>query len=89
MKNATLWFAISTGFEIEAATWEAVRLDAPLLQRVSAERIRDEFDRIIQHPDRRRGLELLVESGLMQFIVPEFLALRGCQQPPQFHPGSP
>ena len=31
-------------------------------------------------------MELLVESGLMEFIVPEFLALQGCKQPPQFHP---
>jgi poly(A) polymerase len=31
-------------------------------------------------------VELLVEGGLMPHIVPEFLELRGCAQPPQFHP---
>ncbi|NIP94904.1 MAG: CCA tRNA nucleotidyltransferase [Akkermansiaceae bacterium] len=79
-------FAVTTGFEIDRDTWKAVRADAPLLARVSPERIRGEFDKIILHSGRRRGFELLVGSGLMQFIIPEFLPLRGCKQPPQFHP---
>lgn len=79
-------FAIRTDFELDPATWEAMCADATLLKRVSPERIRGEFDKIITHPARRRGLELLVESGLMEFVVPEFLALRGCPQPPEFHP---
>jgi poly(A) polymerase len=33
-----------------------------------------------------RGFDLLVESGLMQHVLPEILILRGCEQPPQFHP---
>jgi poly(A) polymerase len=81
-----LRFAIYTGFKIDPATWEALCADASLLQRVSPERIRDEFDKIITQSSRRLGVELLVESGLMEFIVPEFLALQGCEQPPQFHP---
>ena len=79
-------FAIHTGFELHPPTWEAMCANAGLLQRVSPERISSEFNKIITHPSRRRGMELLVESGLMQHIVPEFLALRGCRQPPQFHP---
>ncbi len=79
-------FAITTGFSIEPVTWMAVQADADLLARVSPERIQGEFNKILVHPSRRRGLEHLVEAGLMEHIVPEFLALRGCQQPPQFHP---
>lgn len=79
-------FAIRTGFEIDPATWRAMKEHATLLKRVSPERIRDEFDKIIVHPARRRGLELLVDAGLMEFIIPEFLDLRGCEQPPEFHP---
>jgi poly(A) polymerase len=79
-------FALRTGFAIDPATWAAVRAHASLLKRVSPERIRGEFDRILVHPARRRGMELLAESGLMEFMVPEFLALRGCEQPPEFHP---
>lgn len=79
-------FAIRTGFKIDPATWEAMKVHASLLKKVSPERIRDEFDKIITHSARRRGFELLVDSGLMKHIVPEFLALQGCEQPPQFHP---
>jgi poly(A) polymerase len=56
------------------------------LQRISAERIRDEFSRIIVLPARRRGLELLVDSGLIQYFLPEVLPLIGCEQPPEWHP---
>jgi poly(A) polymerase len=33
-----------------------------------------------------RGFDLLDESGLMQAVLPEITALKGCEQPPQFHP---
>jgi poly(A) polymerase len=37
-------------------------------------------------PNRVRGFDLLVNSGLMAQFLPEILALQGCEQPPQFHP---
>ena len=79
-------FATVTGFEIDPATWAAMQVDAALLAQISPERIRDEFSRTITHPARRRGIELLVESGLMANFLPKFLATRGCEQPPEFHP---
>ncbi|MFN9944999.1 MAG: hypothetical protein ACK56I_36580, partial [bacterium] len=50
---------------------------------VSIERIRDECIKIMLHENRVRGFDLLVNSGLMQHILPEILALQGCEQPPQ------
>lgn len=79
-------FATVLGFEIEPETWRAVKASAHLLPTVSAERIRDEFVKILLHPCRQRGFDLLVESGLMAGILPEVLALKGVQQPPQWHP---
>lgn len=79
-------FATVLGFEIEPETWRAVKASAHLLPAVSAERIRDEFVKILRHPCRQRGFDLLVESGLMAGILPEVLALKGVQQPPQWHP---
>ncbi|WP_035615271.1 CCA tRNA nucleotidyltransferase [Haloferula sp. BvORR071] len=79
-------FATTLDFEIEAGTWAAMCEHAMGLQRISAERIRDEFSRIIVLPDRRRGLELLIDSGLIQYFLPEVLPLIGCEQPPQWHP---
>jgi len=79
-------FAASLGFEIDAATWNAVRENAAEIHAVSAERIREELVRIFVSPNRVRGFDLLDASGLMREILPEIEALKGCEQPPQFHP---
>lgn len=79
-------FAVTLGFEIEPATWSAMVEHADGLARISPERIRDEFSRILVLPKRARGLELLVDSGLIRHFLPEVLDLIGCDQPPEFHP---
>ncbi|RYD44228.1 MAG: CCA tRNA nucleotidyltransferase [Verrucomicrobiaceae bacterium] len=79
-------FSAVLGLEIEPATLSAIKDCAHLLARISPERIRDEFSRILTAPRRRAGVELLVETGLMEHIVPEFLATLGCDQPPEWHP---
>ena len=79
-------FAAAFGFEIEPATWEAVRAAAPEIHSISAERIREELVRIFSAPTRLRGFDLLDASGLMAQVLPEIEALKGCEQPPQFHP---
>ncbi|MBT8043404.1 MAG: CCA tRNA nucleotidyltransferase [Verrucomicrobiae bacterium] len=79
-------FATVLEFEIEPATWSAVCEHAGLLQKISPERIRDEFSRILINEHRARGFDLLTESGLMRQIVPEVYDLIGCEQPPQWHP---
>ena len=79
-------FATTLGFEIESATWSAMLEHADGLQRISVERIRDEFSRTLLLPARARGLELLVDSGLVKYFLPEVLELIGCEQPPEWHP---
>jgi poly(A) polymerase len=79
-------FAVTLGFEIEPATWTAMCQHADGLARISPERIRDEFSRILVLPNRARGLGLLVDSGLIRHFLPEVLDLIGCEQPPEFHP---
>ncbi len=79
-------FATVPGFEIEPETRRAVRENAAHIREVSAERIRDELMKIFLAPARVRGWDLLDESGLMAQVLPELTALKGCEQPPQFHP---
>ena len=74
------------GFDIEDATWHSVCGLADKITSVSVERIREEFIKIMLSEERVRGFDLLVNSGLMQHILPEILVLQGCEQPPQFHP---
>ncbi|WP_343226026.1 CCA tRNA nucleotidyltransferase [Luteolibacter marinus] len=79
-------FSTKLGFEIEAGTWAAMREHADGLKRIAAERIRDEFSRTLVLPARARGLDLLVDSGLIRHFLPEVLDLIGCEQPPEWHP---
>ncbi len=79
-------FATVLGFEIDPATWEAVVASAPSITQISAERIREELVKIFLSPNRGRGWDLLDTSGLMGAILPELEAMKGCEQPPQFHP---
>jgi poly(A) polymerase len=79
-------FATTLGFEIEQKTWDAVIAAAPAITEISAERIREELVRIFLSPQRARGWDLLDASRLMREVLPELDAMKGCEQPPQFHP---
>lgn len=81
-----LRFASTLGFEIHQDTWSALCAAAPQVACVSAERTRDELCRLLAHPNRLRGFDLLCQSGLMQAVLPEIMALQGVEQPPQWHP---
>lgn len=79
-------FATTLEFEIQTDTWEALARSAASITEISAERIREELVRIFLSPHRPRGWDLLDSSGLMGAVLPELTAMKGCEQPPQFHP---
>ena len=79
-------FATVLDYKIDNQTWEALRANASSITEISAERIREELVRIFLSPNRVRGWDLLDESGLLRAILPEIDAMKGCQQPEQFHP---
>jgi poly(A) polymerase len=79
-------FATVLGFDIDPPTWRAIRDSSNAIHEVSAERIREELVKTLLHPRRVRGFDLLDESGLLREILPEIEKLKGCEQPPQFHP---
>jgi poly(A) polymerase len=79
-------FSTTLGFPVEPVTLAAIRDNAHLLDKVSPERIRDEFSKTITSPNRRRGIELLVDTGLIAHFLPEVMPLIGCDQPPEWHP---
>ncbi len=79
-------FAAALDFQIDPQTWKALTDLAPTIQTISIERIREEMCRILLDRHRVRGFDLLCESGLMHAVIPEVLALKGCEQPPEFHP---
>src|SRR4029453_15982084 len=79
-------FATVLDYKIDAKTWDALIANAASIHEISAERIRDELMRIFLSPNRGRGWDLLDTSGLMRTIFPEIEAMKGCEQPEQFHP---
>jgi poly(A) polymerase len=79
-------FGTTLGYQIDKTTWEALMANAPSINQISAERIRDELSRIFVSPNRVRGWDLLDSSGLMRAILPELDAMKGVLQPEQFHP---
>ena len=79
-------FAARFDYEIEAETWNSIKSNASGISKISKERIRDELTKILLNENRVLGFDLLVESGLMEHIIPQILQLKGCEQPPQFHP---
>lgn len=79
-------FAARFAFEMEPRTFEAVRAGAPEVRQVSAERIREELTKLLSEGAARRGFEFLDETGLLPQILPEVSAMKGVEQPPQYHP---
>jgi len=79
-------FAAQLGFEIEPNTFAAIQTLTPKIKLISAERVRDELLRLFRPPHAARGLVLLRDSGLLEYILPELVATIGCEQSPDFHP---
>ncbi|MGH3098338.1 MAG: CCA tRNA nucleotidyltransferase [Streptosporangiales bacterium] len=64
-------FAAQLDFDIAPDVVQAMGAMADRLAIVSAERIRDELGKLLCAPDPRRGLTVLVETGLAEYVVPE------------------
>ncbi|MFN7181652.1 MAG: CCA tRNA nucleotidyltransferase, partial [Planctomycetota bacterium] len=79
-------FATQLGFCVEKETFDTIKDLAHNILNISWERIREEFKLIITMPNRKKGLELLDQSNLLQYILPEVVAGKGVPQPPDFHP---
>lgn len=79
-------FATNLGFKIEEKTWQVLKKMAPAIKSVSMERIRDELIKIFTRDSAGLGLRMLSDSGLLAIILPEAERMKGCQQPPDFHP---
>jgi len=61
-------FAARLGFGIEPATFVALQAHAPKLASVAAERVREELEKMLAHPMRRRAFEMLVDGGLLPHL---------------------
>jgi poly(A) polymerase len=79
-------FAARFGYEIEHETFTAIRKHAREISQVSAERIREELTKLLTEGAARTGFELLDLCWLLPVVLPEIAAMKGVQQPPEYHP---
>jgi poly(A) polymerase len=79
-------FAARFDYKIDPATMEAIQKLAPQIRQVSCERVREELTKMLTEGRARRAFELLDTTGLLPEVLPEIAAMKGVEQPPQFHP---
>jgi len=79
-------FAARFAYRIDPATFSAIQRLAPQIHQVSQERVREELTKMLTEGRAQRAFQLLDESGLLREVLPEISAMKGVEQPPQFHP---
>src|SRR4051794_37473308 len=79
-------FAARFGYILERSTMEAIQKLAPQISQVSAERVRDELIKMLTEGRARLAFFMLYATKLLQQVLPEIAAMKGVEQPPEFHP---
>ncbi len=72
-------FATRLGFKIDGPTFEAIKRNCERIKIVSAERITDELNKIIQTDKPSVGFVMLEACGLLRLIFPELYELKGVE----------
>jgi putative nucleotidyltransferase with HDIG domain len=73
-------FMSQLDFDIHPVTRESIEKNAHLLNNISRERVRDEFVKLVMTDFPMRGLILMKETGLLDYLVPELLRGVGIDQ---------
>ena len=79
-------FAARFEYTIEPRTLAAIQPLASQIHQVSRERVRDEITRMLTEGHARRAFELMDQAGLLREVLPAIEAMKGVEQPPEFHP---
>jgi poly(A) polymerase len=79
-------FASRFGYAIEPKTFQTIQRLASQIDQVSRERVREELSKMLTEGHARQAFLLLDETGLLHEVLPEIEAMKGVEQPPQFHP---
>ncbi len=73
-------FSTQMNFAIDYDTMQAIMENSDLLKKISPERIRDEFTKIIESANPSMGIGMLAKLGLLKHIIPELQEGIGCEQ---------
>ncbi|MBS1928051.1 MAG: HD domain-containing protein [Ferruginibacter sp.] len=75
----TIRFAAQLNFEIHPETLKAIAENASRIRIVSGERVADELNKILLCPKPSVGFNLLFNTGVLQEIFPQMVALAGAE----------
>ena len=78
-------FACVLNFDIEKKTFEAIKYNASRIEHISKERIQAELNKILMSSKPSRGIRLLLDSKLLDYVLPEISRLSGFNQHNPFH----
>jgi putative nucleotidyltransferase with HDIG domain len=73
-------FAVQLDFSLAHETMESILKNADLIKKISKERIRDEFMKIIMSENPSGGIVMLQKFGLLKNIIPELEEGINCEQ---------
>jgi len=79
-------FASRFNFKVVPETLEAIKCHAAEIVGVSAERVADELLKIFRAGNYKTSFNLLFKTNLIEYILPEIKAMKGIEQPPDYHP---
>jgi poly(A) polymerase/tRNA nucleotidyltransferase (CCA-adding enzyme) len=73
-------FSCQLDFSVSYETTESILKNSDLIKKISPERIRDEFVKIIMSKHPASGIMMLNKFGLLKYIIPELEEGIGCEQ---------
>lgn len=73
-------FSCQLDFSVSYEVTESILKNAHLIEKISAERIRDEFTKIMMSKSPAAGITMLQKFGLLKYIIPELEEGIGCEQ---------
>jgi poly(A) polymerase len=79
-------FCVRFGYELSEEIRPAVLKLVGNLNVLSAERIRDELNKMLTGPEPDRALKMMFEMGILEEVLPEVVAMSGVTQHPEYHP---
>ena len=79
-------FSARLNFEMDLKLKVTIQQKASLITRISPERIFDELTKMLTGKNADRAMNQLDELGLLKEVLPEALPMKGCPQPPEYHP---
>lgn len=79
-------FTSRLGFNPDKKMIDAIKSNAHKIVNIAQERIYVEVTSMLTGKNPHNAFELLLETGLLEQILPEVVKLKGCDQPKQYHP---